>query len=76
MSNAVTIFEKSQYPLWSKAAKAANKARIDYVDETKSMISGVSDADDYSDYDEDEHSFDGEVSKNWEKIAQDRRLLW
>ena len=56
----------------SKAAKAAGKTRLDYVDETQSVVSGEEyDTDHYSD---DEVSLNLEVSKNWEKIATEKRL--
>ena len=55
----------------SKAAKAAGKTRLDYVDETQSVVSG----EEYdTDYDpDDEVSLNLEVSKNWEKIATEKR---
>ena len=58
----------------SKAAKAAGKTRLDYVDETQSVISGE-DYDTDHDPDDDDVSLNLEVSKNWEKIATEKRYL-
>ena len=60
----------------SKAAKAAGKLRVEYVDETASMISreGVDSDDDYSD-DHDNVDIVNEVSQNWEKMAQVKRYF-
>ena len=59
------------------AAKAAGKVKLEYVDETRSMISedAYGDDDEYSDYDESniDAEVTGEVTKNWEKISQGRR---
>ena len=62
----------------SKAAKAAGKLRVEYVDETASMISreGVESDDDYSDDNHDKFDIVSEVSQNWEKMAQVKRYVW
>ena len=57
----------------SKAAKAAGKTRLDYVDETKSVVSGEEYDTDYEL--DDEVSLNLEVSKNWEKIATENRYI-
>ena len=50
----------------SAAAKAAGRLRVEDVDETASMISGQEE-------EEEEWEYDGEVTKNWEKISKERR---
>ena len=56
----------------SKAAKAAGRTRLDYVDESVSIASGEASDTDY-DPEEEDLSFNAEVSKNWEKIATEKR---
>ena len=50
----------------SAAAKAAGRLRVEDGEETASMISGQED-------EEEEWEYDGEVTKNWEKISKERR---
>ena len=50
----------------SAAAKAAGRLRVEDGEETASMISGQEE-------EEEEWEFDGEVTKNWEKISKERR---
>ena len=50
----------------SAAAKAAGRLRGEDVEETASMISGQEE-------EEEEWEYDGEVTKNWEKISKERR---
>ena len=57
----------------SKAAKAASKTRLDYVDETQSVASGEDYDTDYEPDPEEDVSLNLEVSKNWEKIAIENR---
>ena len=52
----------------SAAAKAAGRLRVEDVDETASMISGQEEEEE-----EEEWEYDGEVTKNWEKISKERR---
>lgn len=57
------------------AAKAAGKVKLEYVDETASLVS--EEHEDFSDYDESNVDSDnvGEVTRHWEKISQGRRYL-
>ena len=50
----------------SAAAKAAGRLRVEDGEETASMISGQEE-------EEEEWEYDGEVTKNWEKISKERR---
>ena len=60
----------------SKAAKSVGRTRVDYIDETSSMLSRDSDDDDeasnYDDYEADD-TISRETAKNWERIAVDKR---
>ena len=50
----------------SAAAKAAGRLRVEDGEETASIISGQEE-------EEEEWEYDGEVTKNWEKISKERR---
>ena len=61
----------------SKAAKSVGRTRVDYIDETSSMLSRDSEDDDeasnYEEYEADDN-ISRETARNWEKIAVDKRL--
>ena len=62
----------------SKAAKAGQKVRLEYLDETQSLVSGVS-GHNHSDDDDDDHideEYADEMSKNWEKISTMKRYFY
>ena len=61
----------------SKAAKASSKVRLEYLDETQSLVSGVSGGHP-SDDDEDniDEEYADEMSKNWEKISTMKRYFY
>ena len=60
----------------SKAAKAGQKVKLEYLDETQSLVSGVSG--NISDDDEDhiDEEYADEMSKNWEKISSMKRYFY
>ena len=60
----------------SKAAKAGPKVKLEYLDETQSLVSGVSG--NISDDDDEDHldeEYADEMSKNWEKISSMKRYF-
>ena len=62
----------------SKAAKAGPKVRLEYLDETQSLVSGVSgnhSDDDEDDEDNIDEEYADEMSKNWEKISSMKRYF-
>ena len=61
----------------SKAAKAGQKVKLEYLDETQSLVSGVSG--NISDDDDEDHldeEYADEMSKNWEKISSMKRYFY
>ena len=62
----------------SKAAKAAQKVRLEYLDETQSLVSGGGGNDDEDDEDDDhiDEDYADEMSKNWEKISTMKRYFY
>ena len=63
----------------SKAAKAGQKVRLEYLDETQSLVSGVGGNNDNSDEEDDDQideEYADEMSKNWEKISTMKRYFY
>ena len=60
----------------SKAAKAGQRVRLEYLDETQSLVSGA--GGNISDEDEDniDEEYADEMSKNWEKISSMKRYFY
>ena len=61
---------------FSKAAKAGQKVKLEYLDETQSLVSGA--GGNISDEDEDniDEEYADEMSKNWEKISSMKRYFY
>ena len=63
----------------SKAAMAGQRVRLEYLDETQSLVSGVGGNNDNSDEEDDDQideEYADEMSKNWEKISTMKRYFY
>ena len=56
----------------TKAAKGDPKVKLEYLDETQSLVSGNHSDDDDDDEDHIDEEYADEMSKNWEKISTKR----
>ena len=61
---------------FSKAAKAGQKVKLEYLDETQSLVSGAGGNNSDEDEDNIDEEYADEMSKNWEKISSMKRYFY